>query len=197
MTVRFSTWIGSLVPSVTTLSSTDKIAVVNDTPEARSISRDNLARAVYATVMTTDGDLITRSSGNPTRITRSNLANDAAFTSKYVALDTVDAKGDLLVGNGDNSLIRLASGLNGYVLVADSSTTTGLSWVEPGSSSVTVSTTAPVSPSEGDLWFDSSTASTYIYYDSFWVEVGANPAPEVDIPPPNDRDQIIAVSMFA
>ena len=41
-----------------------------------------------------------------------------------------------------------------------------------GGSSVTVSDTAPVSPSNGDLWFDSTSAATYIYYDSTWVEIG-------------------------
>jgi hypothetical protein len=36
----------------------------------------------------------------------------------------------------------------------------------------TVSDTAPNSPTVGDLWFNSSNAATYIYYDSAWVEVG-------------------------
>jgi hypothetical protein len=40
------------------------------------------------------------------------------------------------------------------------------------SSSVTVSDTAPASPSNGDLWFDSTSAATYIRYDSTWVEIG-------------------------
>jgi hypothetical protein len=29
-----------------------------------------------------------------------------------------------------------------------------------------------VSPSAGDLWFDTSTGSSYIYYNSAWVELG-------------------------
>ncbi len=40
----------------------------------------------------------------------------------------VDAKGDILVGTADNTVARLAVGTNGYVLKADSSTTTGLAW---------------------------------------------------------------------
>lgn len=39
-----------------------------------------------------------------------------------------------------------------------------------GSGSITVSDTAPSSPSEGDLWYNSTDGSTYVYYDSFWVE---------------------------
>lgn len=41
-----------------------------------------------------------------------------------------------------------------------------------GGSTVTASTTPPASPTSGSIWFDSSTAKTYVYYDSFWVEIG-------------------------
>ena len=39
-----------------------------------------------------------------------------------------------------------------------------------GSGSITVSDTPPESASQGDLWFDSSNGTMYVYYDSFWVE---------------------------
>lgn len=39
-----------------------------------------------------------------------------------------------------------------------------------GGGTVTVSDTAPVGPSVGDLWYESDTGQLYIYYDSFWVE---------------------------
>lgn len=42
-----------------------------------------------------------------------------------------------------------------------------------GSASLTVSATAPSSPSEGDMWFESDTGRTYVYYGSAWVEIGA------------------------
>jgi len=35
--------------------------------------------------------------------------------------------------------------------------------------------TPPTSGNNGDAWFDSSSGSAYIYYDSFWVEVGVAP----------------------
>ncbi len=41
-----------------------------------------------------------------------------------------------------------------------------------GGASVTVSETPPASPTTGDLWFESDTTRTYVYYDSFWIEVG-------------------------
>src|SRR6056300_1005611 len=43
-----------------------------------------------------------------------------------------------------------------------------------GGASVTVSETAPVSPSEGDLWFDPSVLKTFVYYNdgtaTQWVQ---------------------------
>ena len=49
-----------------------------------------------------------------------------------------------------------------------------------GGASVTVSDTPPASPSEGDLWFESDTTKTYVYYDGYWVEIGAIPDPVYD-----------------
>jgi hypothetical protein len=57
---------------------------------------------------------------------------------------------------------------------ADSSTfTLDLSGIASagGGASVTVANTAPVSPTEGDLYFDNELATMFIYYDSSWVEV--------------------------
>jgi len=42
-----------------------------------------------------------------------------------------------------------------------------------GNASITISDTVPtVDISEGDLWFESDTGRTFVYYDSFWVEIG-------------------------
>jgi hypothetical protein len=49
-----------------------------------------------------------------------------------VLKSTVDAKGDLIVGTADNTVGRLAVGVDGYVLKANSATGTGLEWVAGG-----------------------------------------------------------------
>ena len=36
---------------------------------------------------------------------------------------------------------------------------------------ITVSDTPPSSPSVGNLWYESDTGKTFVYYDSFWVEL--------------------------
>jgi hypothetical protein len=46
----------------------------------------------------------------------------------YVLESTADAKGDLLVASAADTIIRLAAGVNGQVLAADSSTASGLAW---------------------------------------------------------------------
>ena len=40
-----------------------------------------------------------------------------------------------------------------------------------GSAGVTVSETAPVSPSNGNLWFDTLTERVHVYYGSQWVAI--------------------------
>jgi hypothetical protein len=63
-----------------------------------------------------------------------------------------------------------------------------------GSGSISVAETAPGSPGNGDLWFNSSNATTYIYYDGFWVELseGRN---GIDAIPDGDQT-IIAGQVF-
>ena len=73
---------------------------------------------------------------------------------------------------------------DGQALVWDN---TNSKWV-PGASagsSIDVSDIAPSSPSDGDLWFDSSELKTYIYYNdgtsSQWVEAAGNVASNVHL----------------
>ena len=87
----------------------------------------------------------------------------------YVDKALIDAKGDIFVGTAPDTVAKLAVGAEGSVLVADPTAATGLAWGEAGGS-LTVSTTAPEEPGEGDLWFNSTNAITYVYYDNFWVE---------------------------
>ena len=50
-----------------------------------------------------------------------------------------------------------------------------------GGGGYTVSDTAPGSPSEGDVWFRSTDAKEFIYYDSYWVELVQGPQGEQGI----------------
>ena len=51
----------------------------------------------------------------------------------------------------------------------------GTTWVADSIvGGATTSSSAPSSPTTGQLWFDTDDARTYVYYDSYWVEVGAS-----------------------
>ena len=49
---------------------------------------------------------------------------------------------------------------------------TGVAGATGAGAPLTSSATAPVSPSAGEIWFDTNTGATYIYYNSAWVELG-------------------------
>ena len=76
----------------------------------------------------------------------------------------------------DLSNVTVTGASAGDILKFDGSIWTAASAGAGGGASVTVSDTPPASPSEGDLWFESDTTRTYVYYDSFWIEVGSTGA---------------------
>ncbi len=90
-----------------------------------------------------DGDVLTTASGVAVWATPSggsgSVATDAIF----------DAKGDLAVGTGANTAAKQTVGSNNTVLVADSSLTTGVKWVQVGEAMIALEdvTTANVSSS--------------------------------------------------
>jgi hypothetical protein len=77
------------------------------------------------TALVKDGAAAIRSLG--TAIDTTVFTNAGAAIAKA----TVDAKGDLIAGTADNTIARLAVGANDTILVADSSTATGLKWAAP------------------------------------------------------------------
>lgn len=78
-------------------------------------------------------------------------ARDLASNSTGSKPTLVDAKGDLLVGTAADTADRLAVGTNGHVLVANSSTTTGLEWQAASSGSMTSLFSGSLSGSSLDL----------------------------------------------
>lgn len=66
--------------------------------------------------------------------------------------------------------VSVSSPTAGQVLTYNGSLWTAAS--AGGGSTITSSATAPVSPSAGQVWFDTTTGSSYIYYNSAWVELG-------------------------
>jgi hypothetical protein len=68
-----------------------------------------------------------------------------------ITAGTVDAKGDLIVGSADDTVVRLGVGTNGYVLTAASGETSGLAWSAP----------AAVGTFDSSIVFEGATANDY------------------------------------
>jgi len=88
-------------------------------------------------------------------------------------------------GEGSNPTISINATLDDLNNVLVSTPITGdylkfngSNWVSASleTSAITVSASAPGSPAEGDLWFDSSSLDTYIYYDSSWLQQNTPPS---------------------
>ncbi len=76
------------------------------------------------------GELGLETDTNKYKIGNGSTAWNSLAYSSSVPVSLVDAKGDLLVGTADNTIGRLGTGTNGYILTANSGTATGLEWVE-------------------------------------------------------------------
>jgi hypothetical protein len=64
------------------------------------------------------------------------------------------------------------TGATGPTGVTGATGPTGITGATGAGAPLTSSATAPVSPSAGEIWFDTNTGATYIYYNSAWVELG-------------------------
>jgi hypothetical protein len=111
------------------------------------------------------GGKITWGSGSATgdttlyRSAADTLKTDDAFTATSLAVT-----GQFTFPTSDGSADQ--------VITTNGSGT--LTWSDV-SANATVSDTAPSSPATGQIWYESDTGRTFVYYDSFWVEVGASP----------------------
>ena len=92
---------------------------------------------------------------NTIKIKNSGTTSNVPFSLEHGELAINYADGLLFYKNSSNVISQFSSG---------------------GEASVTISDTAPSSPSAGDLWYESDTGDFFVYYDSYWVELGADPA---------------------
>ena len=110
--------------------------------------------------------------------------------SSSTEMDDVGYEHDVVHTNHSGAIIALetklgtgasnaASASDGHVLTANGSG--GSAWeAAAGGASISISDTAPGSPSAGDLWYESDTGKTFVYYadgsSNQWVEIGASSA---------------------
>lgn len=89
---------------------------------------------------------------NTIKIKRNGTASQTPTSLEYGELAINYADGKIFYKNSSDAIVEFSG----------------------SGASLTISDTAPVSPSAGDLWYESDTGKTFLYYDSFWVEIGSN-----------------------
>jgi hypothetical protein len=120
----------------------------------------------------------TASSGTSITSLAALALNDVVEIITFTAFDLAtaidkalfDAKGDILVATSADTPGKLTVGTDGYALIADSTTATGLKWGAVSTNPLTntgsnagdniyAGSVTPTSPTTGDIWID-NTAST-------------------------------------
>ena len=89
---------------------------------------------------------------NVIKIRNSGTANTAPTSLEVGELAINYADGKIYYKNTSNAVVQFTSSFAG----------------------TTNSLTAPASPAAGALWFKTDTAQTFVYYDSYWIEIGAS-----------------------
>ena len=111
--------------------------------------------------------------GNQTSTSQSTLnVSDSIITlnSDVTGAPTLNAAVVIERGTSPDVDIRWNESLDRWEATADGSTYAQIT----GGSKMTISETPPSSPSAGDFWFESDSAVTFVYYDSYWIEIGAS-----------------------
>jgi hypothetical protein len=98
-------------------------------------------------------------------------------------VNTIQLRRDTLT-NWTSVNPTLAAGEVGYdstsnkIKIGNGSTAWNSLEYASGGASILVSATAPVDPEVGDVWFNTETGISYVYYDSFWTSIaGSSGAP--------------------
>jgi hypothetical protein len=121
-------------------------------------------------------------SGTTTSINTETLTVDdniIVLNNNATGAPSEDAGIEVERGSSTNVAIRWNETTDKWQFTNDGSTYSDLG---SGGGGLTISENAPASPIAGQLWFESDTGRTYVYYDSYWVEVGAVAANDVNSP---------------
>jgi hypothetical protein len=133
------------------------------------------ASVTFAKVDTT-GDLTVGGNltvnGTTTTLNTETLSiedNIVVLNSNVSASPSLNAGIEIERGTSTNVSLRWNEADDKWQFTNDGST-----YVDFGAGGATISETAPASPTAGQVWFESDTAQTFVYYDSQWIEIGAS-----------------------
>ena len=107
------------------ISTTAPLAGGGDLSADRTLTIADATTSVKGAVQLTDS---TSSTSTTTAATPNSVKTAYDLANGAVAKSIVDAKGDLIVATGADTVSRLAVGTNNFVLTADSTQATGVKW---------------------------------------------------------------------
>jgi hypothetical protein len=130
-TANFTSWKKTMAGGETSVSGTDDNAVtLSYTVGLEQVFINGVLQVRGSDYTATTGTSIT----GLTALVASDVVTVVCYApfnvANTIAPSLVDAKGDLLAGTAADTVGRLAVGTNNYSLVADSSTSTGLKWLQ-------------------------------------------------------------------
>jgi hypothetical protein len=150
------------VPTYTTVSGDITLASNGAVSLASNITISNN--------LTVTGDLTV--SGNTTTLNTANLNVEDSFillNSGETSTPTLNSGIEIERGTSTNVFIRWNESSDKWQFTND-----GTNYTDFGAGGATISETAPTSPTAGQVWFESDTGQTFVYYDSHWIEIGAS-----------------------
>ena len=157
---------------ITTITGTaNQISVTGAGGESASVTIGLPSDVTISNDLTVTGNLTVN--GTTTTLNTETLAiedNFIVLNSNVSASPTLNAGFEIERGTSTNVQLRWNETTDKWQFTNDGSTYTDL-----GAGGATISETAPGSPVAGQVWFESDTAQTYVYYDSQWIEIGASP----------------------
>jgi hypothetical protein len=160
---------GNYVASIT--GTANEITVTGSGSENAAVTLSLPANVTISNNLTVTGDLTVN--GNTTTLNTANLNvedNFVLLNSGVTGSPSLNAGLEVERGDSTNVAIRWNESTDKWEFTVD-----GTNYTELGAGGASVSSSAPSSPTTGSLWFDSDDGKTYVYYDSFWVEIGGNP----------------------
>jgi len=166
--IKLSNSNGTLVVQRVTNAGLQNEAAVPSTPG--SVTTDRLTNGANTVSLAANGNLVTPAFTIP------NTSGTSGQVLKWPSSGTT-----LVWASDNNTGVALPANAVG-VLTNDGSGV--LSWASAGvsgGSSVTTGATPPVGSSLGDLWYDTESGRTYIYYDSSWVDSNPQTAESISL----------------
>lgn len=138
--------------------------------------KSNLASPTFTGTVTTNDLTVSGNltvSGTTTSINTETLTVDdniIVLNNNATGAPSQDAGIEVERGSSTNVQLRWNETNDKWQFTND-----GTNYTDLGAGGATVSNTSPTGPISGQIWFNSLTGGTFVYYGTNWIEIGASP----------------------